>query len=268
MKKILLAVELIFVALPGFAIDCGDMDEKLVILDASKLDTNMYNKKGVHDKIEWVDYKLIGDSYSGGRWMLKNEKDDNLNMSGFAICTDNDSDFNLKNINRGSYCWCNVETVDNYRVSSNWEKVRKFNSHKFDESKYEGKKDKAAQKEKEAREKNMQDCMYSCSTACQERGASMVHKINGFYSCGRAISKLENARCVIDNKFINVKSILVFDDMAEIQILGDGSIVFKREENNKLFDYVGKYQGDTIYLRLKDKQIFVGRNKYSAKECL
>ena len=102
-----------------------------------------------------------------------------------------------------------------------------------------------------------------------EKGAhNKINLVDDSYTGGRATYKLENARCVIDNKFVHAKSILIFDDMAEIQILGGGSIVFKREEDNKLFDYVGKYQGDTIYLRLKDKQIFVGRNKYSAKECL
>ena len=269
MKKILVAFGLLLFASSVFAIDCGDMDEKLVILDnASKLDTNIYDEKGAHNKIEWVDYKLIGDSYTGGRWSSRNKQDSNLNVSGFAICIDNDEYVNITNINRGPYCWCRVEKVDNYRVSGNWEKIKEFNRHKFDETKYEGKKDKALQKKKEIEEKNIQDCMDNCATACQDRRANLIHKINGFYNCGRATYKIQDARCVIDNKFVHAKSILIFDDMAEIQMLDGGSIVFKREENNKLFDYVGKYQGDTIYLRLKNKQIFVGRNKYSAKECL
>jgi len=269
MKKILVAFGLLLFASSVFAIDCGDMDEKLVILDnASKLDTNIYDEKGAHNKIELVDYKLIDGSYTGGRWSSRNKQDSNLNVSGFAICIDNDEYLNITNINRGPYCWCRVEKVDNYSVGSIWESIKEFDNHEFDESKYEGKKDKAEQKKKEVEEKNIQDCMRNCATACQERRANLIHKINGFYNCGRAIYKIQDARCVIDNKFVHAKSILIFDDMAEIQILGGGSIVFKREENNKLFDYVGKYQGDTIYLRFKSKQIFVGRNKYSAKECL
>ena len=46
MRKFLLFVFLPFFCLPGFAIDCQDVtDEKLVKVEADKLDTNMYNKK-------------------------------------------------------------------------------------------------------------------------------------------------------------------------------------------------------------------------------
>ena len=269
MRKFLLFVFLSFFVSSGFAIDCHDgMDEKLVKVEANKLDTNMYDKKISANKIEKWDYKSANGSYATGRWMLQNEKNNNLNVVGVSICADNDEILNFKDINIGPYCWCNVETVDNYRVSSDWKSVKEYKRYKFDETKYENKKDIAKQKEKEAKEKNIQDCLNKCSESCRERHGSMIHKINGFYKCDSAVYKLQNARCVIDDKYINAKSILVFDDIAEIQKLGGGSIVFTRDDSNKnAFDYVGKYDGENLYLRLKNKQIYIGRKTYLMKEC-
>lgn len=257
MKKNLLVCCLSLFVSSGFAIECQNMDEKLISLDASKLNTNVYNKKVSANKIEWIDYKLINNSYTGGRWQLKNKEDDNMNASGFAICVDNDQDLNFKNIVRGPYCWCNVDTVDNYRVSGNWYKSKEFDRHQFDE--------KDESKKGAAKEKNIQECMNDCAKYCQDRYATLIHTINGFYNCGRAIYKLQDVRCVIDKKFVNAKTILVFDDMAEIQMLGGGSIVFTPENDNV---YVGKYENDIIYLKLKNKSIYVGRDKYSENECL
>ena len=225
MRKFLLFVFLPFFCLPGFAIDCQDVtDEKLVKVEADKLDTNMYNKKISANKIEKWDYKSADGAYTSGRWTLQNDKDTNLNVIGVSICTDNDEFLNFKKIKIGPYCWCNVESVDNYRVSSEWKNVKEYNSHKFDETKYENKKDVAKQKEKEAKEKNIQDCLDDCSVMCQLKYSSLIHKINGFYTCEKSKHKLQNVRCTVDNKFINAKSILVFGDIAEIhQFGGDDS---------------------------------------------
>lgn len=269
MKKFCFGLLCVGILSPAVAMDCADGKvEKLIKIDAARLDTNMYNKKVSADTIESWDYKLVSDSYNGGRWSLKNEKDDNLNVSGVAICIDSDENFDFKRINRGPYCWCGLRTIDNYDVSSDWRYAREYKSHKFDENKYAGKPDKARQAEREAKEKNIQDCLNKCSESCQGRHGSMIHKINGFYKCDSAVYKLQNARCVIDDKYINAKSILVFDDIAEIQKLGGGSIVFTRDDSNKnAFDYVGKYDGENLYLRLKNKQIYIGRKTYLMKEC-
>ena len=268
MRKFLWFVFLSFFCLPGFAIDCQDgMDEKLVKLEANKLGTNMYDKKISADKIEKWDYKSSTGAYTSGRWALQNEKDNNLNVFGVSICTDSDEILNFKNINIGPYCWCNVESVDNYRVSSEWKNVKEYKRHKFDETKYENKKDMARQKEKEAKEKNIQDCMNECSSTCQSKHSSLIHKINGFYVCEKSKYKLLNARCTVDNKFITAKSILVFDDIAEIQLLGGGSIIFTPENTNSS-NYVGEYENLPIYLQIKNNGIYVGRNTYSMQECL
>ena len=184
-----------------------------------------------------------------------------------SICTDNDEFLNFKKIKIGPYCWCNVESVDNYRVSSEWKNVKEYNSHKFDETKYENKKDLAKQKEKEAKEKNIQDCLDDCSVMCQLKYSSLIHKINGFYTCEKSKHKLQNVRCTVDNKFINAKSILVFGDIAEIQLLGGGSIIFTPENVNDS-NYVAEYDGGPIYLKIKDNGIYVGRESYSMQECL
>ena len=269
MKKILLSVILSFWFFPTFAIDCGGRDEKLVKVDAAKLATNMYDKVISADKIEKYNYKTADGVYTSGRWKVQNEKDKNLNVIGVSICIDNDENLNFKNIKMGNYCWCNVESIDNYRISSQWHKRKEYKYHKFDETKYDGKKESvkeaAKQREKEAKEKSIQDCFNDCASACQENRDSLIHKINGFYVCDDALYKLQNARCTIDNKFINAASILVFNDMAEIQILGGGSIIFTPENN---FDYVGEYENEPIYLRVKNKEIYVGRTKLSMKECL
>ena len=269
MKNILLFAIISFFISPGVAIECGDMDEKLVQIDAQKLNTKMYDKKVFANKIETWDYKLISDSYKGGIWSLKNEKDDNLNVSGVAICIDNAESFDFKRINRGPYCWCGLRTVDNYDVSSDWHYAHEYKFNKLDESKYANKPDKIWQAEKEVQEKNTQDCMNKCAESCQEQQNDMIHKINGFYKCDKSVYTVQNMRCVIDDKYINAKSILIFDDIAEIQKLGGGSIVFTRDDTNKnVFDYVGKYNDETLYLRLKNKQIYIGRKIYSMKECL
>ena len=268
MKKFFLFVFLSFFVSSGFAVDCQDgMDEKLVRVEASKLDTNMYDKKISANKIEKWDYKSIEAAYTSGRWVLQNEKDENLAVIGVSICADSDEVLNFKNINIGPYCWCNVESVDNYHVSSEWKNVKEYERHKFDETKYENKKDLAKQKEKEAKEKNIQDCMDECSSTCQSRHSSLIRKINGFYTCEKSKHKLQNVRCTVDNKFITAQSILIFDDMAEIRLLGGGSIIFTPWQE-KSSDYIGEYENLPIYLRLKNKGIYVGRETYSMKECL
>lgn len=268
MRNFLLFVFLSFFVVSGFAIDCQDgMDEKLVKVEANKLDTNMYDKKISADKILKWDYKSANGAYTTGRWMLQNEKDNNLNVFGVSICTDSDEILNFKNINIGPYCWCNVESVDNYRVSSEWENVKEYKRHKFDEAKYENRKDLAKQKEKEAKEKNIQDCMDECSSTCQTKHSSLIRKINGFYVCEKAKYKINNVRCTIDNKFINAKSILIFNDIAEIQLLGGGSIIFTPENTNGS-NYAGEHENAPIYLKIKDNEIYVGRESYSMQECL
>ena len=160
-----------------------------------------------------------------------------------------------------------MESVDNYRVSSEWKNVKEYKRYDFDETKYENKKDLAKQKEKEAKEKNIQDCLSDCSAACQSKHSSLIHKINGFYICEKSKHKLLNARCTVDNKFLSAKAILVFDDIAEIQLLGGGSIIFTPENTNSS-DYVGEYEYLPIYLQIKKDGIYVGRKSYSMQECL
>ena len=268
MRKFLLFVFLSFFVSSGFAIDCQDgMDEKLIKVESDKLGTNMYNKKISADKIEKWDYKSADGAYTSGRWSLQNEKDNNLNVMGVAICIDDEEILNFKNINIGPYCWCNVESVDNYRVSSEWKNVKEYKKYEFDETKYENKKDLAKQKEKEAKEKNIQDCLADCSAACQSKYSNLIRRINGFYICEKSKYKLLNARCTVDNKFITAKSILVFDDIAEIQLLGGGNIIFTPENTNSS-NYVGEYEHLPIYLQIKKNEIYVGRKSYSMQECL
>ena len=269
MKKILFFLGCYLCCLPyGFAIDCADgMDEKLIKIDATKIDTTLYSKKIKHNEIERLAYKNM-DSYAGGRWSSQNEKDTNLNVSGVAICVDSDVNVNIKNINVGPYCWCALRSIDNFDVSSNWTYAHEYSSHKFDDDEYADKPDKAAKKEKEAKDKNIQDCLKRCAESCQSHQASMIHKINGFYKCDKSLYKSMDARCVLDNKFIHAKYISIFDDVAEVRLAGGGSIVFTREPDDKNnFDYVGKYDGDAVYLRWKKNSIYIGRKIYSLQEC-
>ena len=269
MKKILFFVGCYLGWLPyGFAVDCADgMDEKLIKIDAKKIDTTLYSKKIKHNEIERSAYKNT-DSYTGGRWTSQNDKDINLNVTGVAICVDSDEKLNFKHINVGPYCWCAITGIDNFDVSSNWTYAREYGSHKFDVDKYADKPDKAAQKEKEVKDKNIQNCLKGCSESCQVRQASMIHKINGFYKCDKSLYKSMDARCVLDNKFIHAKYISIFDDVAEVRLAGGGSIVFTRETDNKNnFDYVGTYDGDSVYLRWKKNSVYIGRKIYSLQEC-
>lgn len=268
MRKILLFVFMSLCVSSGFAIDCEDgMDDKLIKVESNKIGTNMYDKKISADKIGKWDYKSGDGTYTSGRWILQNEKDDKLNVVGVAICADNNAILNFKNINMGPYCWCNVESVDGYRVSSKWQNVKEYNRHKFDESKYINKKEIAIQKEKETKEKNIQDCMNECSATCQTKDADLISKINGFYTCEKSKYKLQNVKCTVDNKFINAKSVLVFDDIAEIQLLGGDSIIFTPENTNSS-NYVGEYDNAPIYLQIKNNKIHVGHKSYSMQECL
>ena len=159
----------------------------------------------------------------------------------------------------------NIESIDNYRISSQWHSIKEFNSYKFDESKYANNEKLAKQKQEETKDKNIQDCFANCADSCLIKRSNLIHKINGFYICDDALYKLQNVRCTIDNKFINATSILVFNDMAEIQILGGGSIIFTPDDNS---DYIGDYNNAPIYLKVKNKEIYVGRKKLFMKECL
>lgn len=267
MKKISLFLILSLCVFGAFALDCQDADEKFVKVDAPKVDTSMYDKKLSTDKIENVGYKSTEGLYTSGRWSLKSSKDDNLNVMGASICNNNDENLDFKNIKKGNYCWCNIESIDTYRVSSKWSFLKEHDTYKFDESKYADKPNMAQQKERETKDKNVQDCLDNCAKSCQEKYATFIHKIDGFYVCGKSLYKLENARCVVDNKFVNAKSILVFDDVADIQLLGGGSIILTRENENK-FDYVGEYESGKVYLKVKNGGIYVGRKASSVQECL
>ena len=260
--KILFAVLLFCCSFSsGFAIDCGDMDEKFVKIEGMKLTTNIYNKEVSASKIDKYDYKMLEGDYVGGKWILQNEKDTNLNVSGVSMCIDDDLNVDFKNIVKGEYCWCKVNFVDNYRVSSQWQKVKKYDAYTLNESK-----PNIEQQKIFVKEQNIQDCMNNCATSCQKNQSGLFRDIDGFYVCGSAIHKLSDARCVIDNKFINAKSILVFDDIAEIQIRDGGNIVFARENENDFY-YVGKYNGINAFLRIKNNKIYVGMDRYLMKEC-
>ena len=267
MKKISLFLIVSFCVSTALALDCQDADEKFVKVDAPKVDTSMYDKKLSVDKIESVDYKSADGAYTSGRWSLKSSKDDNLNVMGVSICNDSDENLDFKNIKKGNYCWCNIESIDTYRVSSKWRKGREFKLRQFDETKYTNKQEQLQQKIKEDKGKKIQECMDNCAKTCQEKYATLIHRIDGFYVCGKSLYKIENARCVVDNKFINAKSILVFDDIADIQLLGGGSIILSRENENK-FDYVGEYESGKVYLKVKNGGIYVGRKASSVQECL
>ena len=265
MEKFLLSVILSFFVLPGFAIDCQDRDEKLVKVDAPKLATDMYNKTITADGIKRRDYKTADGAYTSGRWKVQNEKDENLNVVGVSICSDNNESLDFKNIKVGNYCWCNIESIDNYRISSKWYHIEEYNNYKFDVSKYKDNENLAKQKQEDMKNNNIQDCLANCAKSCLTKRSSLIHKIDGFYVCDDALYKLHNVRCTVDNKFINATSILVFNDMAEIQILGGGSIVFTSENNS---DYIGEYDNLPIYLKVKNNEIYVGRKKLWLTECL
>ena len=149
--------------------------------------------------------------------------------------------------------------------------IRNFNQYKFDENEYAdkpGHEYKAKQKKEKIEARNINDCMNNCALQCQSKLSSLVRGVRGYYVCDNATYKLTNVKCVIDKKFIKAKSVLVFDDIAEIQTSSD-SIVFIRDTNDKKdFVYIGKYDNDTVYLKVKNKRIYVGRKSYSMEECL
>lgn len=265
MEKFLLSVILSFFVLPVFAIDCQNRDEKLIKVDAPKLTTDMYNKTITADGINRRNYKTADGAYKSGRWKAQNEKDENLNVVGVSICSDNNESLDFKNIKVGNYCWCNIESIDNYRISSKWHNIKEHDSYKFDENKYKDNEKLAKQKQEETKDKNIQDCFSNCANSCLMKRSSLIHKIDGFYVCDDALYKLQNVRCTIDNKFINATSILVFNDMAEIQMLGGGSIIFTLDNNS---NYIGEYDNLPIYLKVKNNDIYVGRKELFVKECL
>lgn len=267
-KKILLFLICVFSCSNMFAVDCQNMDEKFVKVDTSKIGTDMYDKNTRADKIEKSDYLGLrfNGLYNGGRWGITNKKDKSFNVTGLAICIDNNGTLDFKNINQGQYCWCNVESIDNYQVASKWHNVKEYNRHIFDENKYKDKPNLAQQKEKEAKEFNIQDCMNGCAASCQTKKSELIRGIYGYYICEKALYKLQNVKCEIDRDFINAVSISVFDDIAEIKML-DGNIVFTRENQND-FNYVGKYDDEPVYLKVKNNSIYVGRQNYSMQECL
>lgn len=240
----------------SFAVDCVE-DQKLVVIDGTKIGYNMYDKKNYADEIHGL---------SGGGWSLQNNDTSDLSVVGQALCL-NTYDYDYKDNKIGSNCFCKIKELDKYNVLADWVNVKQFQKSIFNENAtYPSEIAKKMAKDS-AEDRNRQDCMKNCAKECQNNLSKLVKAVKGYYGCGKAIYKKTDVKCVIDRKIINAKHINVFDDVAEIN-MGENSIVFTKDASTKSMVYEGSFEYEPVYLKIKNNNIYVGRETYSMEECL
>lgn len=267
MQKIFCSFLLFVTCCTGaLASNCSN-DEKFIKIDGNQIGYSMYNESLYANKLIACENKLDCGLYTGGEWALKNNKSDDFNIKGVSLCLDSD-EYNKDKNKAGPYCHCRIQELDNYKVLSDWFVVNYFQDNTFDESKqYSSAQQQEYEKQKIAHE-NTKDCMNNCAEKCKSNLYRLIKTVYGYYDCGTALYKKTNVKCIINNKFINVKNLFVFDDVAEIN-MGDNSIGFARDKSNvDDLIYIGKFEYNTIYLKVKNNQIYVGRTEYSMEECM
>jgi hypothetical protein len=263
LKHIFALVLFALVVSPGVALECEDGDEKFVKIDGNQIGYNMYDTNTYADKLKKCEFRFECGLYTGGDWGKTNAKQHEFNVVGGSRCFDSD-EYSVDKSTYGSYCFCNIKQLDNFKVLSSWVYIKQFQKYVFDETKFSDSEQKAKREKERVNSQNLEDCMNNCASACQSNMSKLIKKVQGFYTCGTALYKKTNVKCVADNKFINAKKISVFDDVAEI-ITEQSNIVFTKGDNDI---YVGEYDDDTIYLKVKNNKIYVGNNTYSMEECL
>ncbi len=257
MKQILLFFTLLLFCTVVFATECQD-DEKFVPIKDNQIGYSMYNEALKTEKMEGL---------NGTEWKLRNKTSYDQNVIGHALCLDTE-EFSENSNKTGPHCFCKIKEIDNYKVLSDWTNVEHYQNHVFDENKtYSSEMAKRMQK-KNIEDQNKRDCMYNCPNTCQSKLYKLIKTVRGFYVCDKALYKISNVRCTIDNKFVKAKNILVFEDIAEIN-MGDSSILFtKSTENTQDLTYVGEFEYEPVFLKVQNNTIYVGRKTYSMEECL
>lgn len=265
-KKILVFLLLMVWGSNVFSIQCPD-DEKLIKVDGNVLGYNMYNKVLYTNELQECSARINCDLFTGGEWALKSYESDNFSLVGQSLCLGTEAYSKTANT-IGSNCFCKISELDNYKVLSDWVNVKLFQSNVFDEyKKYSSESAKKYAKES-VDKSNIRDCMNSCSRVCKSYLSNLIRTVRGYYICDKALYKVTNVRCGIDNKIVRANTIFVFDDGAEINMDND-SIIFGRDKTNtQELTYVGEFEYDTVYLKVKDNKIYVGNKIYSLAECL
>lgn len=241
----------------AFAIECPD-DEKLIRITGDKIGYNMYNNTAYANKASCK---------TCGEWKLTNkDTPKDLNIIGRAVCLDSDV-FN-EHSESGSFCHCKIQEIDNYKVLSDWNDMKHYQRHVFDEDKkYSSETAKRSQK-KYIDDKNNQDCMDNCTQKCLQNLSKLMKTIHGYYVCDKALYKAANVLCTAGKRFIRAKTIQVFNDIAEID-MEDDYIVFTRDSSNTQdFIYMGKYEYEPVYLKIQNNSVYVGNKLYSMEECM
>ena len=251
MKKTFL-IFCVFAVFPGFALDCQNADEKLVLLNGAKIGDTKYNKPVLSDKLKTCDSLFnCSDLYDGGEWAVKNDKSDDFNVSGVSGCFDGDAyQIDLDNKKKGAYCWCKTKIVDNYKVLSKWRFAKVFDQNLKDYNK-KHRRDKNDETSEDYEKtlavvKDQKECMKSCSEFCAK--SKTVEGVEGFYVCDNAKYKVKNVNCIVNKYFLTVQEIKIFEDVAEIVTKSDNIVLTKDSDSSW---YVGKYNYDNPQVLIK-----------------
>ena len=257
-----------FLTTPTFALDCQDKDERLIKIDSSQIGYTIYNKKQYANKLEKCDYKFVCGLYTDGDWKRVNSQDSkNFNILGSSLCL-NAPDYNAENNTYGSYCWCNITEIDNYKVAADWAYIKKFEKYVFDENKHKTNEKMTDYEKERINELNLKDCMNNCADLCQSNLYQSISKVQGYYVCDKALYKIANVKCAVNKKFINAKNISVFETSAQIET--DNKIIYFEQDKSHTKDliYIGEYEYNKVYLKVNKGKIYVGHQDYSLEECM
>lgn len=269
MKKLLPLFMLIFAGYPAFCIECPDGDIRLVIDDTQEYNDTQ-NTESFVNKLQQT-YSPNYDLFQGGDFGKK-DSSGQIKTLGISKCL-NTMIGGIETKFIGHYCWCNLKLLDGQDVSSKWFLAKNYDRKKFDEEKYRKKKnvtETMVQQEKAmVNMENEKECIEKCAQRCYDSISKLKENINGYYICDKAKYKLAKSECVIDGHVIdNIEYINVFDDVAEIS-MKRGNIIFTRDfTNTKHIIYQGEYNNKPLYLQIKDKKIYVGRETFSMDKCI
>lgn len=266
-KQIITSLFVCLVLSPVFAVECENSDEKFVKINSGQIGYSMYDTKIYANAQHKCTNKFDCDLYTDGDWASKNKDQANFYIQGTSACLDSD-EYNQDTNTYGSYCFCNIKQLDGYKVLSDWVYVKHFQNNIFDEGKFTNSPQRATYEKQRIDTANLDDCMDKCSDVCQSSLSKLINSVNGFYTCGIPLYKKTNVNCVIGNKIVKAKQVLVFDESAEI-VADKYNIVFAKDtsDKNNLF-YIGKYGYTTVYLKIVNDKIYVGNQTYSMQECM
>ncbi len=260
MKKYCFFVVAGLVCFDVFANTCPLNEKRFVSLQNNKVKAPQYDK---------ANHLLIDDKTE---WKMTTKFSNDVVASGVSQCFDVDDVNELNNAAQGHFCWCKVLFMDGYDVNAEWKRVEKYTKHKYRPHKQDAQ-ETIEHEQQIAEQENIKDCWTGCAKRCLENLDTLATKIKSFGVCDKPLYKDSDIRCVINDSFVRIRNISVFDDVAQLEMDKNHNWILLNPQDSKSNEknFIGMYNGNELHLKIVsdgDKVMYKTKvNTYSFQNC-